>query len=263
MRFTTALVLSSVIYAAEIVSATNPRATTTGCNANNCLRAVRATAFPTRPGTADCSSYFSTTIEEKTSTEYVGGVPTIVTYYETTIPTAIPAYASACDGPVKYSSACSCIGVTPVTTVIIPTCGPGTLSCNNGPCQDVLSDPSNCGACGNVCPSGTCVNGQCSVPACDGSSCGSLNGCGSDCFCFREAGGMGFCGPNVPCAPLKDCASNSECEQGEVCAISTCCNRPVCLSSCALARRSLFERMVARDTEDGWTGGSPPALAMF
>ena len=29
-------------------------------------------------------------------------------------------------------------------------CGFGTLSCNGGPCQDILSDPNNCGACGNV-----------------------------------------------------------------------------------------------------------------
>ncbi|KAK6360922.1 hypothetical protein TWF730_007037 [Orbilia blumenaviensis] len=258
MRFTTALVLSSVLYAAEIVSATG---SPSGCNANNCLRAVRATAFPTRPGTADCSSFFSTTIETKTSTEDVGGVITTVTYLETTIPTHIPAYASACDGPVKYSSACSCIGVTPVTTIIPPTCAPGTLSCNGGACQDILSDPENCGACGNKCEAGaSCSNGQCSVPTCDGSSCGSLNGCGSDCFCFREAGGNGFCGPNVPCAPLKDCASNAECEIGEVCAISTCCNRPVCLSSCALARRSLDGNFLgSRDIEDGWTGGQPAA----
>jgi hypothetical protein len=30
------------------------------------------------------------------------------------------------------------------------SCGSGTLSCNGGPCQDIVSDPNNCGACGNV-----------------------------------------------------------------------------------------------------------------
>ena len=30
------------------------------------------------------------------------------------------------------------------------SCGVGTISCNGGPCQDALSDPNNCGACGNV-----------------------------------------------------------------------------------------------------------------
>ncbi|EGX45535.1 hypothetical protein AOL_s00169g141 [Orbilia oligospora ATCC 24927] len=254
MKFTSALFLSSVIYAVAATRNSN------GCNQNNCYRAVKADNFPTRPGTADCSSFLSTTVEQKTSTEINEGVKTIVTYYETTIPTHIPAYASPCsDSPAKYSSACSCIGVTPVTTVIIPTCGPGTLSCNNGPCQDVLSDPYNCGACGNTCESGTCINGQCSVPSCDGSSCGSLNGCGADCFCFKEASGKGFCGPNVSCAPLKDCNANSDCDIGEVCAISTCCSRNVCLNSCALTRRSLASNFVgSRDVNAGWTGGAPP-----
>lgn len=30
------------------------------------------------------------------------------------------------------------------------SCSFGTLSCNGGPCQDVLSDPNNCGPCGNI-----------------------------------------------------------------------------------------------------------------
>lgn len=29
-------------------------------------------------------------------------------------------------------------------------CRPGTITCNGGPCQDALSDPKNCGKCGNV-----------------------------------------------------------------------------------------------------------------
>ncbi|RVD89072.1 uncharacterized protein DFL_000094 [Arthrobotrys flagrans] len=253
MRFTTAFLLSGVLYAASATNISN------GCNHDNCYRAVKADAFPTRPGTADCSSYFSTTIEQKTSTKVVRRVTFTITYFETTIPTHIPAYASACDGPAKYSSACSCIGVTPVTTTIIPTCGPGTLSCYGGPCRDVLSDPNNCGACGNKCGSGSCVNGQCSVPSCDGSSCGSLNSCGVDCLCFKEASNKGFCGPNISCAPLKDCDANGDCKAGEVCATSTCCGRNVCLSSCALARRSLASNFVgSRDVNEAWTGGAPP-----
>jgi hypothetical protein len=31
-----------------------------------------------------------------------------------------------------------------------PTCGFGTITCNGGLCQDALSDPNNCGKCGNV-----------------------------------------------------------------------------------------------------------------
>lgn len=77
------------------------------CNRDNCLRAIigenqtwinriftvstsdilLASAFPQRHGSADCALYF---LQD-------AGIPT---------------YASACSGSVRYSSACSCIGVT-------------------------------------------------------------------------------------------------------------------------------------------------------
>jgi len=237
MHFTPALSLYGVLHAAAAVSAI----TTSVCKADNCLRAVRASAFPTRMGTADCSSYFSVTINEPSST---------------VTPTNIPTYASACSGSVRYSSACSCIGVTHVTTLIYPSCAAGTLSCNGGPCQDVLSDPNNCGKCGNVCPSGVCLNGECSAPVCDGSTCGSLNSCGADCFCFETSIGTGFCGPNIPCAPLADCTQTSDCAAGEVCATSTCCERNVCLGACSSqARRDVF----GRNATEPYTGGQAPA----
>jgi hypothetical protein len=48
--------------------------------------------------------------------------PTLEARQVTVIPTAIPAYASPCSGSVRYSSACSCIGVTAtVTTAPTPT----------------------------------------------------------------------------------------------------------------------------------------------
>ncbi|KAF3936658.1 hypothetical protein ABW19_dt0207408 [Dactylella cylindrospora] len=37
---------------------------------------------------------------------------------QTDIPSSIPAYASACSGAVRYSSACSCIGVTPTIVTL-------------------------------------------------------------------------------------------------------------------------------------------------
>ncbi|KAL2069181.1 hypothetical protein VTL71DRAFT_15519 [Oculimacula yallundae] len=182
------------------------------CNADNCLRAVQASAFPTRPGTADCSSYFRTTVTPatltvtttlsltrstgitlltsttttatslKTSTqtassttkttaivtetilststivqstsETVTDVATVTSTSTVTVtvpggaqndkrsgflninpplsviqkrqqtarPTGIPTYASACSGSVRYSSACSCIGVRGTTiTAATPT----------------------------------------------------------------------------------------------------------------------------------------------
>jgi hypothetical protein len=53
----------------------------------------------------------------------------------TVTPTAIPAYASPCSGSVRYSSACSCIGVTP-SIAIAPT--PTTVITVPGPTQTVV-----------------------------------------------------------------------------------------------------------------------------
>jgi len=97
------LSIVGLLYAAQLAAA--------ACNHNNCLRAVIASAFPTRSGSADCSSYFKTTVE-------TGPIPT-----KTVIPTSIPRYASACSGSVGYSSACSCVGATAATITV-----PATIS---------------------------------------------------------------------------------------------------------------------------------------
>ncbi|KAF3914389.1 hypothetical protein ABW21_db0202652 [Orbilia brochopaga] len=134
------------------------------CNADNCLRALRATQTPGRAAeaSADCSAYFAiptvtytqtltfsetsttntlitetatvdltaTTVLEETSTTTldIGVTATVTTF----IPikkrqdVALPGYATACAGTVRFSSACSCISVssptvTPSTTVTIST----------------------------------------------------------------------------------------------------------------------------------------------
>lgn len=57
--------------------------------------------------------------ETVTSVEYLTN---IAKRQQTSVPTAIPAYASPCSGAVKYSSACSCIGATRTTiTAATPT----------------------------------------------------------------------------------------------------------------------------------------------
>ncbi|KAK6498848.1 hypothetical protein TWF481_011420 [Arthrobotrys musiformis] len=121
-------------------------ATSTKCIEDNCLRAIRATNFPTRLGTADCNSYFATIVTPPISTSWFEWETTVYDYTEvltetitTTLTTAtttilpdsggsqtfekrdepvtntatsIPAYASPCSGSIRYSSACSCIGAT-------------------------------------------------------------------------------------------------------------------------------------------------------
>ncbi|KAL8389698.1 hypothetical protein RB595_009028 [Gaeumannomyces hyphopodioides] len=149
------------------------------CNADNCLRAVRATQFPTR--LEACSSFVVTTVTPATSTHTetvkvtaetpvvtlsvtdttvntvtatstvkVDQTLTLTTVTQTqtqtlgtpqkraeggadsngavtVVPTAIPAYASACTNAARFSSACSRAGVTggvttaptPVTTVYV------------------------------------------------------------------------------------------------------------------------------------------------
>ncbi|MCJ1290149.1 hypothetical protein MMC34_001685 [Xylographa carneopallida] len=181
--------------AAAAPALTTSHTSTTTCNEDNCLRAVQASAFPTRHGSADCASYLLTTVTPTTSTQTVtvtasptttltatitntGTVTDVATITNTAVltelatiidtatavltitdvitvpvtetvtlappvetlkkralhpdlrapaislaarqmtvaPSSIPTYASACSGAVRYSSACSCIGVTKSTT---------------------------------------------------------------------------------------------------------------------------------------------------
>lgn len=76
-------------------------AAATSCAADNCYRQVKASAFTARPTVADCSKFVATS----TAT--------------------IPVYASGCSNAAKYSSACSCIGVTPTPAFTrAPACDP-------------------------------------------------------------------------------------------------------------------------------------------
>ncbi|KAK6525592.1 hypothetical protein TWF281_010648 [Arthrobotrys megalospora] len=146
-------------------SVIDPRA---ACNADNCLRAVRATQFGSR-GFNDCLSYWQTTYTPPTQTQYTTETaPATVTETLTltttttvpvsltvqtpststvTLPTTftniqtmgiqfnkrqqlpgpvqqgntIPSYASACSGTIRYSSACSCIGISTISTITAPS----------------------------------------------------------------------------------------------------------------------------------------------
>ncbi|RKU43786.1 hypothetical protein DL546_004996 [Coniochaeta pulveracea] len=134
------------------------------CNADNCLRAIRATSrlplastdcaslldFTVTPSTVTLTEYSTTpqtdtvtipttvisTLHD-TFTTIVHATSTVVssaTVTASAVPAkrdasdGIPAYASPCSGLVRFSSACSCIGVTaktvtavtPSTTVTLP-----------------------------------------------------------------------------------------------------------------------------------------------
>ncbi|KAF3277497.1 hypothetical protein TWF970_005106 [Orbilia oligospora] len=146
--------LTTSIFLIAVTALPVQSATSTKCIEDNCLRAIRATNFPTRPGTADCNSYFATIVTPPVSTSWYDSEYTVYDYTEvitetitTTLTTAtttilpdvgsqtlekrdepitntatsIPSYASPCSGSIRYSSACSCIGAThTVTTVESP-----------------------------------------------------------------------------------------------------------------------------------------------
>ncbi|MCJ1269986.1 hypothetical protein MMC22_009879 [Lobaria immixta] len=107
---------------------------TTSFNTDNCARAVTRTRYPLpnqSDHSADCSSFFRTTITLATSTATVtvtnspvnqksdeGGL--LVARQVIQTPSTVPVHASAYSGTAQYSSACPCAGVTKATT-FVPT----------------------------------------------------------------------------------------------------------------------------------------------
>jgi len=125
---------------------------------DNCARAVSGTYRGTATvaaHAADCSSFLATTVTPATSTSYVtatvapvtqtttdatliidvtttvstilGGTTNVEVYNKRGVPTtsagkSVPSYASACSGAVRFSSACLCMGISPITyTATAPT----------------------------------------------------------------------------------------------------------------------------------------------
>ncbi|KAG4418276.1 hypothetical protein IFR04_008552 [Cadophora malorum] len=164
------------------------------CNANNCARAVTGTRIGKIPDQTsrmrDCSSFMLVTVTPATSTitatatitstTTLGGMmkrqAAVLEQRQVTVtPSSIPIYASACSSAARYSSACSCWGITartttasaPVTrttvtvTATASVCPVGNTKCGTS-CLNLQVDPKNCGACGNACAFGTtCQSGAC------------------------------------------------------------------------------------------------------
>ncbi|KAF6805754.1 hypothetical protein CMUS01_14542 [Colletotrichum musicola] len=119
---------SSLISAANAIAA--PAPSPTKCNADNCLRQVRASAFPTRSGTADCQAFqtVTSTVVTTTTVAAAGKVkravvdPNImITQLAKRAAPTIPTYASGCSNSAQYASACSCAGVTGSTKTVTST----------------------------------------------------------------------------------------------------------------------------------------------
>jgi len=108
----------------------------------------------------------------------------------------------------------------------IGQCNSGWADCNDagadGCERSVSSDVLNCGACGNVCPSGehstaTCIGGQCAL-ACDSNF--------ADCDKAPENG----CEMNLLSSPSNCGACGKSCNSaaGEICVQGSCAQRPSC-----------------------------------
>lgn len=88
-------------------------------------------------------------------------------------------------------------------------------------------------------PQSTTVTATVTAAPCTGQTCstGFIPKCNlnnSNCFCFTNAAGNGFCGQNAPCAGLTACETDSDCavkdSSGDTCALSTCCgDAGICL----------------------------------
>ncbi|MCJ1408961.1 hypothetical protein MMC19_003038 [Ptychographa xylographoides] len=136
------------------------------CAADNCARAVTGTRLGSsaqQSHFADCSSFMEVVVTPATSTATVtatitGAATNLKRGFEvverrqvTVTPSSVPTYASACSGTARYSSACSCAGITkststaptPVTTVTVSVTAASSLSTPPGVTYSVITSPAS------------------------------------------------------------------------------------------------------------------------
>lgn len=185
---------------------------TPGCNADNCARAVTGTRSGKMPDVssrmADCSSFMLATVTPEPTTV----VTTVTITVEkrglearqaTVHPSVVPVYASACSGTARYSSACSCWGITATTTT--------------APTPTIYSTVT-----------ATVTAG------CEGKTCGSyvLHNCpqgyGNVCTCGFDTEGHSFCFADFLCSSATTCSSSTDCQTGYKCLTQSCCGDNRC-----------------------------------
>jgi hypothetical protein len=105
--------------------------------------------------------------------------------------------AGTCDQSLAFQS-CVLLGNNPVCCPVA----------TGFACLDLQGDPSNCGACGIVCPSGSCISGQCTCAVeCPGFATDAGR---SDQLCGDA--GVCFCTADVQCGgPPSGCTRSGHC----------------------------------------------------
>ncbi|KAI3538781.1 hypothetical protein CSPX01_09317 [Colletotrichum filicis] len=219
-----------------------------GCNADNCLRAVRATRFGTATmelRMAECSSFLAVTQIPATSTVYIteSSIQTITanstkTIYqrqaaETPISATkvIPTYASACVDERRYSSACSCFGATAATTTaptpIVTSTVTFVSTTTLAPFVNVTRPALEC--------SNTWNCGDRVIPVCSSET---------GCVCFQTVEGRKVCAQPNDCSP--SCDTTNDCSNGEVCIKQSCCSGGTCMKVDVCLNQALPKMMFKR-----------------
>src|SRR3989344_8040193 len=155
-----------------------------------------------------------------------------------TAPACCPATAAtdcddslACTTDTCSAGSCSYAPKTcPANQVCNPTtgdcvCGAGYTYCS-GNCVNLQTDLNNCGTCGNVCTSGSCVSGSC-TPACP-SPCtlGAKKCSGTGYQTCISSGGC-----NVWSSTITSCVDSNPCT-ADSCSGGSCVNQPTAGASC-------------------------------
>jgi hypothetical protein len=136
-------------------------------------------------------------------------------------------------------------------------CSSGMICCS-GECTDPVSDPQNCGACGNVCPNGVCTTAGCSCPP-------GFTVCGAICYNLsNDPHHCGSCGKACP-APANStptctnqvcgfaCDSgffacgNACCPTARTCCNGACTDLTSDIQNCGTCGKSCTDQQVCQD----------------